>query len=300
MGYNRAKAKTVYQPMRSMAISPVSHEAFRQEWEANFDAAIEKARQLEKKGFLVEEGLQRGALMESKAKQLAESLKQRGYEVELVPVARWGKEQVVFLVYKPPEKPVEPKPPAQKALKLLSAEEILNNFGKTFGFETDKNPLFELAKEGIVMDKAHMVGIVDIEFKPQPGAESSKVLVCQRGKKAKTAGLKLAQFYNDSKLRATLLQLERLKHKWVSPDSKKDFPIPTNFFRKVLRVVGDGPVTAYAPDTDGPIFFFNERAPGNIAVACVKDYNASALDTDTMDYVIDIAKSNFGYQPPQI
>jgi hypothetical protein len=300
MGYNRAKAKTVYQPMRSTAISPVSHEAFRQEWEANFDAAVEKAWQLEKQGFLVEEGLQKGALMESKAKQLSKQLQERGFQVELVPVARWGKEQVVFLVYKPPEKPVEPKPTAQKALKLLSAEEILGNFGKTFGFETDKNPLFMLASEGAILDKTHMVGIVDIEFKPQPGTTSLRVPICERGKTAKTAGLKLAQFYNDSKLRAALLQLERLKHKWISPDSKKDFPIAINFFRKVLRVVGDGPVTAYAPDADGPIFFFNERAPGNIAVACVKDYNASALDTDTMDYVIDIAKSNFGYQPPQI
>jgi hypothetical protein len=296
MGYNRTKAKNVYQPMRSMALGPSSHEAFRREWEANFDVAMEKAWQLEKQGFLVEEGLQKGALMESKAKQLGKQLEERGFQVELIPVARWGKEQVVFLVYKPPEKPVEPKPPAQKALKLLSAEEILNNFGKTFGFESDKNPLFVLASEGVIMDKTHMAGIVDIEFKKQ----GIKTPVCERGKKAKTSGLKLAQFYNDSKLRATLLQLERLKHKWVSPDSTKNFPIPTNFFRKVLRVVGDGPVTAYAPDTDGPIFFFNERAPGNIAVACVKDYNASALDTDTMDYVIDIAKSNFGYQPPQI
>jgi hypothetical protein len=300
MGYNRTKAKNVYQPMRSMALGPSSHEAFRREWEANFDAAMEKAWQLEKQGFHVEESLQRGALMESKAKQLSKQLEERGFQVELIPVAKWGKEQVVFLVYKPPEKPVEPKPPAQKALKLLSAEEILNNFGKTFGFETDKNPLFELAKEGIVMDKAHMVGVVDIEFKPQPGAESSKVLVCQRGRKAKTAGLKLAQFYNDSKLRAALLQLEKFKHKWISPDSKKEFPIAINFFRKVLRVVDDGPVTAYAPDADGPIFFFNARAPGNIAVACVKDFNATTPDTTPMDYVIHFAKSNFGYQPPQI
>jgi hypothetical protein len=300
MGYNKTKAKTVYQPMRSTAISPVSHEAFRREWEANFDAAVEKARQLEKQGFLVEEGLQRGALMESKAKQLAESLKQRGYEVELVPVARWGKEQVVFLIYKPPEKPVEPPTPSKKPPNLIPADKIIDNFAKTFGVEPGVSPFFVFANEGIVMDKAHMVGVVDIEFKPQPGVESSKVLVCQRGKKAKTAGLKLAQFYNDSKLRATLLELERLRHKWVSPDSKKEFPIPINFFRKVLRVVGDGPVTAYAPDSDGPIYFFNERAPSNIAVACVKDYNATTFDTDTMDYVIDIAKSNFGYQPPQI
>jgi hypothetical protein len=91
-------------------------------WEANFDAAMEKAWQLEKKGFLVEEGLQKGALMESKAKQLSKQLQERGFQVELIPVARWGKEQVVFLVYKPPEKPVEPKPPAQKAPKPIPAE----------------------------------------------------------------------------------------------------------------------------------------------------------------------------------
>jgi hypothetical protein len=296
MGYNRVKSKNVYQPMRSMTISPVSHEAFRQEWEANFDVAMEKAWQLEKKGFHVEEGLQRGALMESKAKQLSKQLQERGFQVELIPVARWGKEQVVFLVYKPPEKPVEPKPPAQKALKKISTEKIIDNFCKTFGFEPDKNPLFVFASEGFIIDKAAKAGIVDIEFKKQ----GIKTPLCERGKTAKTAGLKLGQFYNDSKLRVTLLELERLRHKWVSPDSKKDFPIPINLFRKVLRVVGDGPVTAYAPDSDGPIYFFNERAPSNIAVACVKDFNATTFDTDPMDYVIDLAKSNFGYQPPQI
>jgi hypothetical protein len=84
------------------------------------------------------------------------------------------------------------------------------------------------------------------------------------------------------------------------PTAKRIFPIPINLFRKVLRVVGDGPVTAYAPDSDGPIFFFNARAPSNIAVACVKDINATISETDPMDYVIDLAKSNFGYQPPQI
>jgi len=296
MGYNRAKAKNVYQPMRSMALGPSSHEAFRREWEANFDAAVEKARQLEKKGFLVEEGLQKGALMESKAKQLGKQLQERGFQVELIPVARWGKEQVVFLIYKPPEKPVEPKPPAQKAPKPIPADKIIDNFGKTFGFEPGMSPFFVFANEGAILDKTHMVGVVDIEFKKQ----GIKTPLCERGKKAKTAGLKLAQFYNDSRLRAALLQLEKFKHKWVSPDSKKEFPIPTNLFRKVLRVVDDGPVTAYAPDSDGPIFFFNERAPGNIAVACVKDYNATTPDTTPMDYVIDIAKSYFGYQPPQI
>jgi hypothetical protein len=158
------------------------------------------------------------------------------------------------------------------------------------------SPLFVFANEGAIMDKTHMVGIVDIEFKKQ----GIKTPLCERGKTAKTAGLKLAQFYNDSRLRAALLELERLKHKWVSPDSKKEFPIPINLFRKVLRVVDDGPVTAYAPDSDGPIFFFNARAPSNIAVACVKDFNATTFDTDPMDYVIDLAKSNFGYQPPQI
>jgi len=297
MGYNRAKAKTVYQPMRSMALSSASHEAFRREWEANFDAAVEKARQLEKQGFLAEEGLQKGALMESKAKQLSRQLQERGFQVELIPVARWGKEQAVFLVYKPPATPAEPKPAQaqQKAPKPISTQNLIQNFYKTFKSTDDPSML---AKEGVIMDKAHMVGIVDIEFTPQPGTSPSRVPVCERGRKAKKSGLKLAQFYNDSKLRAALLELERLRHKWVSPDVRRDFPIPIDMFRKVLRVVGDGPVTAYAPDEDGPIYFFNERAPGNLAVACVKDYDATTSDTDPMDYVIDIAKANFGYQPP--
>jgi hypothetical protein len=280
--------------MRSMAISSVSHEAFRQEWEANFDAAMEKAWQLEKKGFLVEEGLQKGALMESKAKQLGKQLEERGFQVELIPVARWGKEQVVFLVYKPPAKPVEPKPTAQKQLSL---QQIIDNFCKTFGFENDKNPLFVFAKEGAILDKQHLAGVTDIDF------QGAHAVFSKEGRKAKTVGLKLARFYNDSKLRATLLQLERLKHKFVSPDSTKNFPIYIGRFRKLLRVLDDGPIAAYSSDKHGnvrTVFFFNERAPGNIAVFTDIDVNAPTSDIDTMDYVIDIAKSNFGYQPPQI
>ena len=291
MGSYKARSWTTYQPMRSTL--HVVHEVFRREWEANFDAAMEKARQLEKQGFLVEECLQKGAMMESKAKQLSKQLQERGFQVELIPVARWGKEQAVFLVYKPPEKPVEPKPAPSKPLKPLTTQRIIQNFYKTFKVNDDPSML---GTEGVIMDVQHMVGIVDIAF---TGGTTGRVGVCERGRKAKQSGLKLAEFYNNAKLREALIDLERLKHRWVSPDSRKDFPIPINVFRKVLRALDDGPITAYAPDQDGPVFFFNERAPSNISVACVKDINALSLDTDTIDYVIDIAKSAYGYKPPQ-
>jgi len=289
----KVQSRSTYLPIRSMLTTPALHEAFRREWEANFDSAMEKARQLEKQGFLVEESLQRGALMESKAKQLSKQLQERGFQVELIPVARWGKEQAVFLVYKPPEKPVEPKPAPSKPLKPLTTQRIIQNFYKTFKVNDDPSML---GTEGVIMDVQHMVGIVDIAF---TGGTTGRVGVCERGRKAKQSGLKLAEFYNNAKLREALIDLERLKHRWVSPDSRKDFPIPINVFRKVLRALDDGPITAYAPDQDGPVFFFNERAPSNISVACVKDINALSLDTDTMDYVIDIAKSAYGYKPPQ-
>jgi len=294
MGYNRVKAKTVYKPMHSMTLSPAVHEVFRREWEANFDTAMEKARQLEKQGFLVVESLQKGALMESKAKRLSEQLEKQGFTVELIPIAKWGKEQAVFLIYKPPEKPVEPKPTPSKPLKPLTTQRIIQNFYKTFKVDDDPSML---GTEGVIMDVQHMVGIVDIAF--TGSGTTDRVMVCKRGRQAKQSGLKLAEFYNNAKLRAALLHLERLKHKWVSPDSRKDFPIQITMLRKVLRALDDGPITAYAPDQDGPVFFFNERAPSNISVACVKDYNAQSQDTDTMDYVIDIAKSVYDYKPPQ-
>jgi hypothetical protein len=274
VGYNKTKAKTVYQPMRSTAISPVSHEAFRQEWEANFDVAVEKARQLEKQGFLVEEGLQRGALMESKAKQLAESLKQRGYEVELVPVARWGKEHVVFLVYKPPAKPVEPEPQPSQQKAPLTVEQLIQNFNKAFG---KRQTLARFKAEGVIADKGYRNGVADISNPDDP--------ISEEGRKAKRMS-PLAEFYNNLKLQETLLQYERLNYKWVSPDSKKEFPIETSTFRKVLQTLGEGQISVYAWDKTGRVFFFNERAPSNVAVFADPDPYATPPEIKTLDEVL--------------
>ena len=289
----KVQSRSTYLPIRSMLTTPALHEAFRREWEANFDSAMEKARQLEKQGFLVEESLQRGALMESKAKQLSKQLQERGFQVELIPVAKWGKEQAVFLIYKPPEKPVEPKPSASasKTMKPLSVQQIIQNFYTQFESDDDPSKL----SEGAIIDKEKVVGVVDINAV----GTTERAFISKRGKQAKDSGIKLSQFYNNSDLRAAVRYLKSREHKWISPDYQMAFPINIDYFLRILRVLGDGLIVAYAPDKNGPIYFFNERAPSNIAVACVKDYNANVNETDTMDYVIGVARRSFGYNPQQ-
>jgi len=286
MGYNKAKAKTVYQPMRSMTtFSPAMHEAFRREWEANFESAIEKAMQLAKQGFHVEECLQKGAMMESKAKRLSEQLEKQGFTVELIPIARWGKEQAVFLVYKPPEKPVPPPPPKPK-FKPMDAKQIIQGFYRHFEAIDD---LAHFENKGYAMDRRRIVALIDM---------NKDNTISERGRKAKQSGF-LTKFYNDSRFRSALLRLKRAHKTFVYLDADEKYVATIDTLSKVLRALGDGPVSVYAID-DGPIYFFNERAvPDNIAIAYAPP---TAIDTNvsnifvTVDDVIAFAEANLGYK----
>ena len=286
MGYNKAKAKTVYQPMRSMTtFSPAMHEAFRREWEANFESAIEKAMQLAKQGFHVEECLQRGALMESRAKKLSKQLQERGYKVELIPIARWGREQAVFLVYKPPEKPVAPQPPKPKqTLKLMSADKIIDGFYRHF--ETSQD-LSYFQTKGYAMDKQHTVALVDL---------SKDNSISEKGKNAKQSGF-ITRFYNDRIFRHALYRLEKQNKRYVSIDDNMKYPLSIEIFRKILRAIGDGPISTYAIGP-GPVYFFNERAtPDNIGIAGVPDLdNPQSPDVLTINHVIAFAEATLGYK----
>ena len=264
MGYNKAKAKPVYQPMRSMTtFSPAMHEAFRREWEANFESAIEKAMQLAKQGFLVEECLQKGAMMESKAKRLSEQLEKQGFTVELIPIARWGKEQAVFLIYKPPEKPPEPEPPkpTKQPTKPITREEIIEAFQKTFTYKPSRHIVLtpdptKLQTQGFIPDPPHNVALID------PDANSTEALVVRaRSSRQERPDLKIA---NSGRLRGALTKLQTQNKRFVSLG-------PGNFqilyLKKALKVLGDGPLHVYfGRDNLAPVIFMREEPP-HLAIA---------------------------------
>jgi len=281
MSYEQTGTRHSYQPkrvatMRASAITPASHEAFRREWDTNFDTALQKARELQKKGFLVEESLQHGALMESKAKSLAESLKQRGYEVELIPVAKWAGENVVFLIYKPKGKPkgkpketTEPKPTTGTG-KEPTPEEIIYAFVKNFTYNYPSGPVApdpsKLPTEGHIPDPKHIAALVD-------PASSSNVPTVDKLRTALKTMQPTVRFENSTKLRVAATRLNaQLKKKhgdsgFVTFDGKPDKTVDLDVFIKSLRSLGDGPMLVYAfPNRFDPFYLVRERPP-HLAIA---------------------------------
>jgi hypothetical protein len=277
MSYEQTGTRHSYQPKRvatikASAITPASHEAFRQEWDTNFDIALQKARELQKKGFLVEESLQRGALMESKAKSLAETLKQRGYEVELIPVAKWAGENVVFLIYKPIEKAkeaTEPKP-TEKTGKEPTPQDIIDAFVKNFTYNYPSGPAMpdpsKLPTEGHIPDPKHIAALVD-------PSSSSNVPTVDKLRTALKTMQPTIRFENSAKLRVAATRLNaQLKKKhgdsgFVTFDGKPDKTVDLDVFIRSLRSLGDGPMLIYAfPNRFDPFYLVRERPP-HLAIA---------------------------------
>jgi hypothetical protein len=279
MSYEQTGTRHSYQPkraatMRASAITPASHEAFRREWDTNFDTALQKARELQKKGFLVEESLQHGALMESKAKSLAESLKQKGYEVELIPVAKWAGENVVFLIYKPTEKAkeaAEPKPkPTTGTGKEPTPQDIIDAFVKNFTYHYPSGPVTpdpsKLPTEGHIPDPKHIAALVD-------PASSSNVPTVDKLRTALKTMQPTVRFENSTKLRVAATRLNaQLKKKhggsgFVTFDGKPDKTVDLDVFIRSLRSLGDGPMLIYAfPNRFDPFYLVREKPP-HLAIA---------------------------------
>jgi hypothetical protein len=277
MSYEQTGTRHSYQPkrtatMRASAITPASHEVFRQEWDANFDIALQKAKELRKKGFLVEESLQRGALMESKAKSLAENLKQGGYEVELIPVAKWAGENVVFLIYKPTEKAketTEPTPTTGTG-KEPTPQDIIDAFVKNFTYHYPSgsqapDPI-KLPTEGHIPDPKHIAALVD------PSSSSNTPTVDKLRTALKTMQ-PTVRFENSTKLRVAATRLNaQLKKKhgdngYVTFDGKADKTVDLDVFIRSLRSLGDGPMLVYAfPNRFDPFYLVRERSP-HLAIA---------------------------------
>jgi len=248
--------------MQASAITPASHEAFRQEWDANFDLALQKARELQKKGFLVEESLQRGALMESKAKKLAEDLKQRGYEVELIPVAKWADENVVFLIFKPTAKAkVATEPAKAKKGKNLTPQDIIDAFVKNFTYQYPSGPekpdTSKFQTEGYITDAKHLAALVD-------PASGSKLPIVEKVRNTVKTMQPTYRFENSTKLRVATTRLKaQKKHSgYVAFDDKTAKTVEIEVFVKSLRSIGDGPVSVYVlPNRFDPIYLVREQPP---------------------------------------
>jgi hypothetical protein len=113
MSYRRKSRGQYGRSMRHTLISPASHQRFRTDWDSGLNAALERVEFLRKEGWIV--NTEREALMGGQAKKLSAEFEGAGYETQVVPVAKWSGEDVVFLAYRPRPKPQAPEAPKEAA-----------------------------------------------------------------------------------------------------------------------------------------------------------------------------------------
>jgi len=282
MSYS-VKSRHTYQPkrMRQMLVaSPQHHLAFRNEWETNFDKAYKQALALKDQGYLVDEGLRRGAIMESEAKRLAASFKKAGYEVQLIPIARWGDERVVFLVHRPPKgepSPTTPSQPKEPIVKEIEhpPEKAIRMFVATFHAAPNQpdNPQ-KLHDRGYLIDKDHFVGLVD------PDSPCTEPLV-EMAREARTKATAII-IPNTSRFR-TLLARKARDYPVVTIDQAGNKGLNVERLVKALRVLGDGYVKLepFSDQTLKPAYLFKDKGYA-ISIAPIADPSDPKLPLDTV------------------
>jgi hypothetical protein len=256
MSYKAYPRKSYGQRQKHTIFSLSHHRNFRQEWEANFDKAVTEANKFKDQGFLVEEGIEKGALTESQAKKVAQRLQTSGYEVQLIPVATWAGEKVVFVIFKPPKeqpKPQEPTPqPAATKQAKDKTQEICLRYFKTFWGIASPPPDFEqLTNKGYLIDPTKYTALI------LPTATSQDELV-KMVRNQQATGTPLATFDSTPKFRLTASRNKNMGSRFVVFDTQGKIGVRIDYFINILKVLGKGKINVYSPGPDMPVYLEHE------------------------------------------
>jgi hypothetical protein len=278
MSYKHSLRQTYWQRQKHTSFAPTRHYDFRQEWEANFENAIAQANKIKEQGYLVEEGMQKGALTENQAQRIAKRLQSAGWDVQLIPIATWAGERVVFVVFKPPKEQEAPAPttPQPGKPKKSDAEKLYERYFKTFwGPGSDPPDLQEFANKGYLVDPSMYVALIT------PTSQSQDSLVTMlRNEQAK--GQPLTAFDNTPKLRTATTKNKSMGSQFVVLDSQGKIGVRIRYFSAALRVLGKGKVTVYSPGADMPIYLVRDDGHA-IAIAPPTDLDVTkAVTVDSL------------------
>jgi hypothetical protein len=286
MSYKRNEKRSYMPRKLRSTFSTLHHISFRNEWESNLDNAIAQAYKLKEQGYMVEESLQRGALMESQAKSLLKRLKEMDCDAQIIPVATWHGEKVVFLVYKPPKEPAPTreveKPQAVKRVKpQLPPEELVKKYVKTFFAGTSKEPDYsKLQTDGFIIDPHYVCAFIP-KTSNQPSGIVGMLRTLQKGAPLKT-------FENTAELAKALGYAKRIGNANIAFDDAGTVVISLQNFQKALKVLGRGEFSVHSEGKDKPAFIVDWE--GNaIAIAPVIDPEPSL--TTTVDGAIKTYES---------
>ena len=270
MSYKPSPRQTYGQRQRRVASTPTSHYGFRQEWEANFDNAVAQANKLKGEGYLVEEGIQKGALIESQAQQVAKRLKEAGFDVQFIPVASWAGEKVVFVVFKPLKEDVAiPQPRTSSKKKTSDVKTLMDKFVQALSENIDVNE--QLQEKGYIYDSHYTIAFI-------PRGQQGIDVVAQWARDIPLKEQQIIELDNTPTFRR-LLRAAKVKDKKevISFDSGNTLTIRMENLQKVLRVFDDGPIRVYAvPGSDKPLLFYNEDGHA-IAVARYMDATTNQI-----------------------
>ena len=298
MAYGKSKVKQTYaqprRPLRQSLYSPAHHATFRTEWESNLEPAIAKVQALKNEGYMADEALQRGALTESQAERFASRLKELGYETQIIPIATWAGEKVVFLIYKPPKEPVQQQQPETKPPLSLkqpaSPEEYLQRFLKEFYDDNAPEVPEETNRfkhEGWAMDPQRIMAVINKDAKGPIEPDPTSLLGMA---KALHGSVPLASFPKANDVMTALRKAKGSKsHNYGYVAWGPDMLTSIDYARKALKILGPKtPVRVYCEKKESPIYFMDPD--GNAVVV------APALDVDKST-VIDVSTLMRYYGP---
>jgi len=263
--------------LRQAAITPSHHFSFKADWEANLENAIAQAQKFKDQGYLVDECIEKGTFLESQANRVVKRLKEMGYETQLIPVARWAGENVVFIIYKPPKEPVAtvatPKP---KGPKKTEADKLYERYLKTFWGRGSNPPhLQEFAEKGVLLEPGRYVALIT------PTAPAKDALVKMlRDEQAK--GTSVAAFDNTPGLRVATTKNKNAGSRFVVFDTQGKIGVRIRYFSAALKTLGKGRIKVFSPGKDLPVYLVSEDGHA-LAISPPTDLDVSqAVTVDSL------------------
>ncbi|MEM3361415.1 MAG: hypothetical protein QXV85_09470 [Candidatus Bathyarchaeia archaeon] len=258
--------------LRHVAITSSHHFSFKVDWEANLEKAIAEAQKFKDQGYLVDECIEKGAFLESEANRVAKRLKDMGYETQLIPVARWAGENVVFIIYKPPKEP-KPTPSKPKASPKPETEKVYERFLKTFWSKTSEKPdPQDFANKGYAIDPGKYVALI------VPNAPSADPLVKMLRDEQAKGTPPINVFDNTPKLQVATTKNKNAGSQFVVFDTQGRIGARIRYFREALKVLGKGKIKVFSQGVDLPIYLVREDGHA-IAIAPPTDLDVSKAVT---------------------
>ena len=262
--------------LRHATITPSHHVNFKADWEANLEKAIAQAQKFKDQSYLVDECIEKGTFLESQANRVVKRLEKMGYETQLIPVARWSGENVVFIIYKPPKEATPTATPKPKGPKKTEADKLYERYFKTFwGPGSNPPDLEEFVEKGVLLEPGRYVALIT------PTAPAKDALVKMlRDQQAK--GTSVATFDNTPGLQVATTKNKNAGSRFVVFDTQGKIGVRIRYFQAALKTLGKGRIKVFSLGKDMPIYLVREDGHA-LAISPPTDLDVSqAVTVDSL------------------